>query len=306
MSLLSTTKLANARVGTKSSPQHLDLIDIRTGRLMDCAHWVQNLYKLQVDIIHSNELHLTQTHPPAKVPLALWHRRLSHHSEDTILKMVKAEAITGIALNGSGSQNCSACRKGKQTQSIILQVTQEWSTKVLGRVFSDICGLIETTSIEGYWYFITFTDDFSCYTHVGLCKSKDDALNIFKMWHACAEKETGQTLKVLCTDGGGEYTSNTFSTYLAEHGIKCELTNAYTLQENGISEWANRTLNNLAHSMIANAKEVLHAKSLPSSLWSQAVRHAAWIKNRIFTCSLNTDITPYHAYFGKNPSLAML
>ena len=241
MSLLSTTKLANARVGTKSSPQHLDLINIRTGRLMDRAHWVQNLYKLQVDIIHSNELHLTQTHPPAKVPLALWHRQLGHTSEDTILKMVKAEAITGIALNGSGSQNCSACRKGKQMQSIILQVTQERSTKVLGRVFSNICGPIETTSIEGYRYFITFTDDFSRYTHVGLCKSKDDALNIFKMWKACMEKETGQTLKVLHTDGSGKYTSNAFSTYLAEHGIKRELTNAYTPQENSVSEWANWT-----------------------------------------------------------------
>src|SRR5258708_7971974 len=61
-----------------------------------------------------------------------------------------------------------------------------------------------------------------------------------------------------------------------------------------------------AHSMIADTKEVLQAKSLPSSLWSQAVHHAAWIKNRIFTCSLNTDTTPYQAYSGKKPSLAML
>ncbi len=143
---------------------------------------------------------------------------------------------------------------------------------------------------------------YTCWTLQG----KGDALNIFKMWKACMEKETGQTLKILCTDSGGEYTSNNFSTYLAEHGIKCELTNTYTPQENGISKWANQTLNNLACSMIADAKEVLQAKSLPSSLWSQAVHHAAWIKNRIFTCSLNTDITPYQAYFGKKPSLAML
>src|SRR5258708_586466 len=220
--------------------------------------------------------------------------------------MVKAEAITGIALNGSGSQDCSACWKGKQMQNIIPQVTQEQSTKVLGWVFSDICGPIETTSIEGYRYFITFLDDFSHYTHIRLCKSKDDALNIFKMWKACMEKGMGQTLKILHTDSSGEYTSNAFSTYLAEHGIKCELTNTYTPQENGVSEQANQTLNNLGHSMIANAKEVLQAKSLPSSLWSQAICHAAWIKNRVFTRSLNSDITLYQAYFGKKPSLAML
>src|SRR6266478_723420 len=58
--------------------------------------------------------------------------------------------------------------------------------------------------------------------------------------------------------------------------------------------------------MIANMKEVLQHKSLPTSLWSQAVHHAAWIKNHTFTLSLHSKITPYQAYFGKTPSLATL
>src|SRR5258707_15326467 len=78
--------------------------------------------------------------------------------------------------------------------------TQDQATEVLRQVFSDICGPIKNPSIEGYWYFITFTDDFSQYTHVGLCKSKDGALPIFKWWKACVEKETGKVLKILCMD----------------------------------------------------------------------------------------------------------
>ncbi len=120
------------------------------------------------------------------------------------------------------------------------------------------------------------------------------------------EKETGKTLKILHTDGGGKYTSNAFSTYLADNGIKCELTNVYTPQENGVSKCANHTLNNLAWSMIADTKEVLQNKSLPPSLWSHAIRHVAWIKNWVFTHSLNSDITPYQAYFQRKPSLATL
>src|SRR5260370_41536501 len=58
--------------------------------------------------------------------------------------------------------------------------------------------------------------------------------------------------------------------------------------------------------MIADAREVLQAKSLPTSLWSQAICHAAWIKNCTLTCSLKSKITPYQVYFGKPPSLAML
>src|SRR5258708_37870087 len=58
--------------------------------------------------------------------------------------------------------------------------------------------------------------------------------------------------------------------------------------------------------MIADAKEVLQNKSLPPSLWSHAVHHVAWIKNRVFTHSLNSNITPYQAYFKRKPSLATL
>ena len=79
---------------------------------------------------------------------------------------------------------------------------------------------METPSVEGYRYFITFTDDFSRYTHLGLCKSKDDALGIFKSWLARVEKETGKSLKVFRSDRGGEFTSGAFKAFLDEKGIK--------------------------------------------------------------------------------------
>src|SRR5258708_26800437 len=80
---------------------------------------------------------------------------------------------------------------------------------------------MENPSIEGYWYFITFTDDYSHYTYIGFCKTKDNALTLFKIWKACAEKETGKSLKTLCTDGGGKYMSHTFTSYLAK--LSCSI-----------------------------------------------------------------------------------
>ena len=61
---------------------------------------------------------------------------------------------------------------------------EERATEVLERVFSDLCGLMETPTLEGYQYFITFTDNFSHYTHIGFCKSKDEGLAVFKTWKA--------------------------------------------------------------------------------------------------------------------------
>ena len=58
--------------------------------------------------------------------------------------------------------------------------------------------------------------------------------------------------------------------------------------------------------MIADAKVVLQSKSLPTSLWSQAIHHATWIKNHTPNHSLDSKITLYQAYYGKWPSLATL
>ena len=87
---------------------------------------------------------------------------------------------------------------------------QERAEEVLGQVYCDLCGPMETPSVEGYHYFITFTNNFSCYNHLGLCKLKDNALGMFKSWLAQAEKETGKSLKVFRSDRGGEFTSGAF------------------------------------------------------------------------------------------------
>ena len=160
--------------------------------------------------------------------------------------MAESSITEGMIVDGNGMGVCSACQKGKQTRNPIPHVTHDQSSEILGRVFSDLCGPMETPSIEGYQYFVTFTDDYSHYTHISLCKSKDDTLGIFKAWYAHAEKETGRSLKVLHTDGGGEYMLQVFSEFLVSCGIKCEITNVYTPQENGVSECTNRTINNLA------------------------------------------------------------
>src|SRR5258708_13444631 len=163
-------------------------------------------------------------------------------------------------------------------QKVIPHSMQELATEILGRVFSDVCGPMETSTVEGFHYFITFTDDYSRFSHVSFCKTKDNALAAFKTWKAHAEKETGKSLKILHMDGGSEYTSATFSSFLAECGIKCETMNTYTPQENGVSKCANRTINTLARSLLADANEVLKDKALHMTLCSIAFTHPACIK----------------------------
>ena len=40
------------------------------------------------------------------------------------------------------------------------------------------------------------------------------------------------------------------------------------------------------------------------ALWSLAVAHAVWIKNCVFTRSLEPSNSPFHVYFGKKPNIS--
>ena len=172
--------------------EYADILTNKNNWLIMRAHWQSQMYHLQVKIWALNGTFATQDHTVPKAPLALWHRRLGHIDEDTICKMVCMDAVTGLKVDREGIQDCSACQKGKQTQNIIPHSTHERATEVLGQVFSDVCGPMENSTVEGYCYFITFTDDYSRYTHISFCKTKDDALEAFKTWKACTEKETGK------------------------------------------------------------------------------------------------------------------
>ena len=81
--------------------------------------------------------------------------------------------------------------------------------------------------------------------------------------------ETKTSLKVKClrSDNGGEYIDGGFSEYCAAQRIRMENTIPRTLQQNGVAERMNRTLNEHARSMR------LHA-GLPKNFWADAVSTA--------------------------------
>ena len=87
-----------------------------------------------------------------------------------------------------------------------------------------------------------------CYVY--LLKSKDEAFNHFKIYKAEAENQLDQKINRLSSDRGGEYFSNEFDAFCAEHGIIHERTPPYSPQSNGKAERKNRTLTDLVNAML--------------------------------------------------------
>ena len=60
----------------------------------------------------------------------------------------------------------------------------------------------------GKRYFMTLIDDSTRYCYMYLLKSKDEALNFFKIYKAEVEKQLDRKIKRLMSHRGGEYFSN--------------------------------------------------------------------------------------------------
>ena len=102
-------------------------------------------------------------------------------------------------------------------------------------------------------------------------------------------------MKVLRSDKGGEYNSNEFNKFCEDVGLDRQLTVGYTPQQNGVAERKNRTIEEMAKSM-------LHEKGLPRSFWGEAVYMAVYLMNRCPTKALENQ-TPFEAWSGRKPSV---
>jgi len=97
-------------------------------------------------------------------------------------------------------------------------------------------------SFSGYYYWVTFIDDYSRFRFVLQIKAKSDVFDAFKQFKAYAENQCGHKIKILRDDKGGEYMSNAFSKFTTECGIEWQHTVRAWPQQNGVAERANRVL----------------------------------------------------------------
>jgi len=131
-------------------------------------------------------------------------------------------------------------------------------------------------------------------TWVYFLKAKSEVFGIFKKFKALVEKQNGKQIKVLRSDRGKEYTSREFDKFCEDEGIKRQLTVAYTPQQNGVSERKNRTVMEMARSM-------LKEKGMSNTFWVKAVYTAVYILNKCPTKAVK-DKTPIEAWSGRKPS----
>ena len=285
-SLLSVSKASEAGKTTRFDSSGCEIVN-KDGKVIAFATRVGNLYYME----YCRKAQWINVAEKSKE--RLWHRRYGHIGEQKLQRMAKGELVRQLDYNtAKGIGFCETCIGGKHHRTPF-DSSKTQSRELLELVHSDVCGKISEKSLGGAQYFLTFTDDKSRYSWVYILHSKDQVFDRFLEWKALVEKSSKKKIKTLRTDNGGEYISTKFETYLKSEGIRHELTEPKTPEQNGVAERLNRTLVEMSRSMLIDA-------NVQKKFWAEAVSTAVYLKNRSPSKPLQ-DMTPYEAWHGSKP-----
>ncbi|GAU26253.1 hypothetical protein TSUD_224440 [Trifolium subterraneum] len=227
-----------------------------------------------------------------------WHYRFGHLNFRDLNMMSNKSVVSGLPKIQIPNEVCEDCVQSKQHRDSFNKDVKSRTKSVLEVIYSDVCGPMQVDSNGGNRYFVSFVDDHSRKLWTYLIKRKSEVFDVFKKFKAMAKKQSDHKLKVLKTDGGGEYVSKVFSEFCEAEGIVHEVIPPYTPQQNGSAERRNRTIMNMVRCMI-------RGKHLPKELWGEAVNTACYVLNRCPTKRLN-DVTPEECWSGNKPNMSHL
>ena len=115
-------------------------------------------------------------------------------------------------------------------------------------------------------------------------------MNLFKV-----QNEKGFAITCIRSDHGRELKNIDFEEYCNEHGIDHNFSAPRTPQQNGVFERKNRTLQEIARTM-------LNEKNLPKYFWAEAVNTSYYVLNRVLLRSILKK-TLYELWKNKKPNI---
>jgi transposase InsO family protein len=113
-----------------------------------------------------------------------------------------------------------------------------------------------------------------------------------------AQNEFGLRIKKIRSDNGTEFKNSQIEGFLEDEGIKHEFSSPYTPQQNGVVERKNRTLLDMARTMLDEYKT-------SDRFWAEAINTACYAINRLYLHRILKK-TSYKLLTGKSPMFHIL
>ena len=147
----------------------------------------------------------------------LWHNRLGHPNSQ-VLKFLFQHKGSPFNKCTNFVDSCVHCLHGKM-HKLPFPSSRFVASAPFELVHTDLWGPAPLTSINGFQYYVIFVDHYTRFTWLYLLHHKSEVYSKFVQFHAMIQTQISATLKTHRSDGGGEYTSKPFESYLSTHGI---------------------------------------------------------------------------------------
>ncbi|KAK1679732.1 hypothetical protein QYE76_040580, partial [Lolium multiflorum] len=228
----------------------------------------------------------------------LWHRRLAHVNMRTLQSLHKGNHIVGLMENVSFAKDrvCRACVEGKMHDSPHPSKTIISSKRILELLHVDLFGPVTHASLGAKKHCLVIVDDYSRYTWVYFLKMKDETQQVFIDFATEVQRQHNLLIMAIRSDNGSEFKNYTLNDFLSDEGIRHQYSAAYTPQQNGVAERKNRTLMDMARSMMAEYKSRYN-------FWAEAISTACHSSNRLYLRK-GLNKTPYEILTGNKPNIS--
>jgi transposase InsO family protein len=198
--------------------------------------------------IHARKPHTASHHA------FMYKNEASSSRQSTHVKLPKKKIPSASNVHFEKDGVCSACQEGKKVGAHHPHKNIMTTDRPLELLHMDLFGLIAYISIDGSKYCLVIVDDYSRFNWVFFLQEKSQTQETLKGFLRRAQNEFGLRIKKIRSDNGTEFKNSQIKGFLQEEGIKHEFSSPYTPQQNGVVESKNRTLLDMARTMLDEYK----------------------------------------------------
>ena len=212
--------------------------------------------------------------------------------------LAKKKHVVGIeGVKFKKDHLCGACEAGKMTRAKHPSKTIMTMSQPFELLHMDLFGPTHysTLNATACLYGFIIVDDYSRYTWVHIILYKSKVQDVFRRFANRAMTNYGVKIKHIRSDNGAEFKNTGLDLYLDTMGITHEFSAPYTPRQNGIAERKNKTLIEMARTMLDEYKT-------PCKFWPEAIDTACHVINHIYLHKLLKK-TSYELLTGKKPNV---
>jgi transposase InsO family protein len=212
-------------------------------------------------------------------------------------KLQKDDHILGLTnIVFEKDRSYGACQADKQVGAQHRAKNIVTTIRPLEMLHIDLFGPIAYINIGDNKYGLVIIDDYSRFTWVFMLHDKSETQKVLKKFLKRPQNKFDAKVKRIRSDNGTEFKNTQVEDFLDEEGINHEFLAPYTPQQNGVAEWKNCTLNEMARIMLDEYKTL-------DRFWAEVINTTCHATNCLYLHKLLKN-TSYELLTGNKPNVS--